>query len=215
MRFPDGFAFASDFDGTITEEDVAAMLLQEFADEKWLDVEEDFRNRKISCRETLKREFELLKGGEQQLIEYVDNHARIDPDFKPFLSLCEKKGIPVRVVSEGLDFYIEHLLKKHGIRINFFTNKAHFEDGGIRITFPNSSEKCDDCGTCKLELLRDWREEGKKIVYAGDGVSDICPAESADLVFAKGDLLSHFKKEGLDRIEFGGFGDIISEIKKW
>ncbi|MFQ5883679.1 MAG: MtnX-like HAD-IB family phosphatase [Thermoplasmata archaeon] len=215
MQSREGFAFASDFDGTITEKDVAAMLLHEFADEKWLDVEEDFRNRKLSCRETLKREFELLQGGKQQLIEYVDRHARIDPNFKPFLSLCEKRGIPVRIVSEGLDFYIEHLLGKHGIEIDFFTNRAHFENGGIRISFPNSSEECDDCGTCKLQLLKDWKEEGKGIVYAGDGVSDICPAESADVVFAKGDLLSHFKKEGLDHIEFKDFRDIISEMERW
>lgn len=215
MRHRDGFAFATDFDGTVTEKDVAALLLREFADEKWLDVERDFMDRKISCRQALKLEFEFLSGSKDQLIEYVDSHARIDRNFKPFLSICERRDIPVRIVSEGLDFYIKYLLRKHKIDVEFFTNKAHFENGGIRITFPNSSDECKDCGTCKLELLKDWKDEGRSIIYAGDGVSDICPAEASDVVFAKGTLLAHFKKNGLEHFEFNGFGDIISEIEGW
>jgi 2,3-diketo-5-methylthio-1-phosphopentane phosphatase len=215
MAFPDGFTFATDFDGTVTEEDVAALLLQEFADSQWLEIEEDFRMGKMSCREALKRQFELLKGDRQELIDFVGTNARIDPNFKPFLSFCKGNDIPVRIVSEGLDFYIEYLLNMNSIEVPYFTNKAHFEDGGMRISFPNASDECEDCGTCKLQLLKGWMDEGKKIIYAGDGISDICPAESCDIVFAKGDLLSHFRKEGLEHIEITGFGDIMSEVKRW
>ncbi len=215
MESPNGIAFATDFDGTVTEEDVAALLLREFAPNSWLDIEEDFLSRKISCREALKHQFQLLRGSREELIEFVDHNARIDPDFQPFLSLCQQKGIPVKIVSEGLDFYIEFLLEKYGIDVEFFTNKAHFEDGGIRISYPNSSESCEDCGTCKLELLKDWKDRGMRIAYAGDGVSDICPAESCDLVFAKGTLLRHFQREGLKYKEFNGFKDVISEMEKW
>jgi 2-hydroxy-3-keto-5-methylthiopentenyl-1-phosphate phosphatase len=215
MESPNGLAFATDFDGTVTEKDVAALLLREFAGDTWLDIEEDFLSRKISCREALKRQFGLLRGSREELIEYVDQNARIDPDFTKFLSFCQQRGIPVRIVSEGLDFYIEFLLRKYGIGVEFFTNKAHFEDGGIRISYPNASEECEDCGTCKLELLKDWKDAGMRIAYAGDGVSDICPAESCDVVFAKGDLLKHFKREGLKHIEFDGFKDVISEMEDW
>ncbi len=215
MVTPKGIAFATDFDGTVTEEDVAALLLREFAPDSWLDIEEDFLRRKISCREALSQQFQLLRGSKEDLIEFVDQNARIDPDFQRFLFLCRKKRIPVRIVSEGLDFYIEFLLEKYGIGVEFFTNTAHFEDGGIRISYPNSSDTCEDCGTCKLEILRDWKDEGARIAYAGDGVSDICPAESCDIVFAKGDLLRHFQREGLKYIEFKGFKDIIQEMETW
>jgi 2,3-diketo-5-methylthio-1-phosphopentane phosphatase len=215
MGFPEGSAFATDFDGTVTEKDVAALLLYEFADEMWLEIEEDFRSRKMSCREALKRQFELLKGTEEDMIDFLDRNARIDRDFQPFLSFCKDNGIPVRIVSEGLDFYIRHILDRDGIDVPFFTNKAHFEDGGIRISFPNASTECEDCGTCKLQLLKDWKDEGKKVIYAGDGISDICPAESCDVVFAKGDLLSHFTREGLDHIAIKGFRDIMSEMERW
>lgn len=195
--------------------DVTSMLLQEFADRRWLEIEKDFLERRITCRQALRGEFECLRGEREELIEYVDRWARIDPHFKPFLSLCEERGIPVRIVSEGLDFYIEHLLQKYGIEVEFFTNRAHFENGSMSVTFPNASDKCEDCGTCKLELLKDWRDLGKKIVYAGDGLCDICPAESSDIVFAKGSLLSHFKEKGLEHLEFRNYGDIISKIRKW
>jgi len=211
----DGFAFATDFDGTVTQMDVAGLLLQEFADERWLDIEEDLRSGKITCRKALQSQFELLSGGREELLEYVDRHARIDPNFKPFLSLCKSKGIPVRILSEGLDFYIESLLRKNDIGVEFFTNTAHFEDGGIRISFPNASEECNDCGTCKLKMLQDWKGEGRRIAYAGDGVGDICPAESSDIVFATGDLLSYFREKGIDHIEFKSFGDIISTVEGW
>ncbi len=215
MESPNGLAFATDFDGTVTEKDVAAMLLAEFADDRWLAVEEDFLNREISCRGALKRQFGLLRGGRDDLIEFVDQNARIDPDFPKFLSICHQRDIPVRVVSEGLDFYIDFLLRKYGLKVEFFTNKAHFEDGKIRISYPNGSDDCEDCGTCKLELLKDWKDAGMRIAYAGDGVSDICPAESCDVVFAKGDLLKHFRREGLAHIEFNGFKDVISEMEDW
>ena len=215
MLSPNGLAFATDFDGTVTEKDVAALLLMEFAGDRWLEIEEDFLSRKISCREALKRQFNLLKGDKEEFLEYVDKNARIDPDFTEFLSLCQQRGVPVRIVSEGLDFYIEFLLQKYGIEVEFFTNKAHFEDGGIRISYPHGSNDCKDCGTCKLELIKDWKDAGMNVAYAGDGVSDICPAESCDIVFAKGDLLKHFRKEGLTHIEFNCFKDVISEMEDW
>lgn len=215
MAFPDGFAFATDFDGTVTVSDVAALLLDEFADDRWQQIEDDYREGKMTCREALRTQFEMLEGTKEEMTDFLDANARIDPDFKPLLAFCGKNGIPVRIVSEGLDFYIEHLLQANDIDVPFFTNKAHFESGGIRISFPNSSEDCGDCGTCKLEILKDWKDGGRKIIYAGDGMNDICPAKSCDVVFAKGDLLSHYRREGLDHIEIEGYADIMSEIQRW
>ncbi len=215
MAFPDGFAFATDFDGTVTVTDVAALLLDEFTDDGWKQIEKVYREGKITCREALRTQFETLKGTKKEMTDFMDANARIDPDFKPFLSYCRENEIPVRIVSEGLDFYIEHLLRVNNIDVPFFTNKAHFEDGRIRISFPNASPKCADCGTCKLEVLKDWKDEGKKIIYAGDGMNDICPAKSCDVVFAKGDLLSHYRREGLEHIEIDGYADIMSEIQRW
>jgi 2,3-diketo-5-methylthio-1-phosphopentane phosphatase len=215
MTFPDGFAFATDFDGTVTVRDVAALLLTEFGDDSWKDIEEEYREGKITCREALRTQFEMLKGTREEMTDFLDANDWIDPDFKPFLSYCTENDIPVRIVSEGLDFYIMHLLQSNRIDVPFFTNKAHFENGGIKVSFPNSSEDCEDCGTCKLEALKDWKDDGKKIIYAGDGMNDICPAESCDFVFAKGDLLSHYRKEGLEHVEIEGYADIISEVKRW
>jgi 2,3-diketo-5-methylthio-1-phosphopentane phosphatase len=215
MAFPDGFAFATDFDGTVTVSDVAALLLDEFTDDGWKQIEKGYREGKITCREALRTQFETLRGTKVEMTDFMDANARIDPCFKPFLSYCMENGIPVRIVSEGLDFYIEHLLRVNDIDVPFFTNKAHFEDGGIRISFPNASLECEDCGTCKLGILKDWRGEGKKIIYAGDGMNDICPAETCDVVFAKGDLLAHYRMKGLEHIEFEGYADIMSEVKRW
>jgi 2-hydroxy-3-keto-5-methylthiopentenyl-1-phosphate phosphatase len=49
-------------------------------------------------------------------------------------------------------------------------------------------------------------------VYVGDGLSDRCPSENADLVFAKGDLLAHCREKHIDCIEFRNFRDVEREV---
>ncbi|MEE9223705.1 MAG: hypothetical protein V3U51_03040, partial [Thermoplasmata archaeon] len=100
MAFPDGFAFATDFDGTVTVTDVAALLLDEFTDDGWKQIEKVYREGEITCREALRTQFETLKGTKKEMTDFMDANARIDPDFKPFLSYCRENEIPVRIVSE-------------------------------------------------------------------------------------------------------------------
>jgi 2-hydroxy-3-keto-5-methylthiopentenyl-1-phosphate phosphatase len=46
------------------------------------------------------------------------------------------------------------------------------------------------------------------IVLVGEGYSDRCPARFADLVFAKDELLSHCRTNGIPYTEYRTFSDI-------
>ncbi len=208
-------AVLTDFDGTITLEDVAEKILEEFAPPEWWEIEELHRERKIGTRETMARQFALVRAKEDDLLEFVDRHARVDETFSAFAEFCQHQGILLEIVSEGLDFYIRHLLRKWEIDVPLRTNRTTFEDGRVRIAYPWADATCNLCGTCKLLRLFELRVQGYRVAYVGDGHSDLCPAVEADLVFAKRELADLCREEAIDFIPFRDFSDIRRRLETW
>src|SRR6058998_2789028 len=94
-------AVLSDFDGTITEGDVGELLLQEFTGDAWLEIER--QHAKIGTRETLRREFDLVRTTRPRLLAAAERLGQLDPTFRPFLAFCRKSEIHLEIVSEGVD----------------------------------------------------------------------------------------------------------------
>jgi len=209
------WAVLTDFDGTITREDVAEAILEEFAPPEWWEIEELHRARTIGTRESMVRQFALVKAREEDLLAFVDRHAELDETFKPFVSFCYREKIMVEIVSEGLDLYVHHLLRTWGFDIPVRTNHVTFEDGRARISYPYADATCTLCGTCKLLRLFELRTEGYKVAYVGDGHSDLCPAIEADLVFAKAELADLCREEAIDFIPFDRFSDVRRRLEAW
>lgn len=208
-------AVLTDFDGTVTLTDVAEDLLQEFAPPEWWEIEELHRARAIGTRETMVRQFALVHTKEADLLRFVDERIQADEAFPDFVAFCRAEDIRLEIVSEGLDFYLKFLLAKWDLDVPVRTNRATFEEGRVRITYPWADATCTLCGTCKLLRLFQLRTEGYRIAYVGDGHSDLCPAVEADLVFAKGDLADLCREEGIDFIPFHTFADVQREIDAW
>ena len=209
-------AVLCDFDGTVAQDDVGNLLFRTFAPEGGAaEVVSKWKRGEISSRECLEEEASLAKCCAEELQKFV--HARpLDPYFKDFHDFARQRGIEVVVLSDGLDYYIERILMRNGLgEIEFFANQLRLEGQKMRVEFPwfNLLE-CTDCGCCKTHHLLRYREEGYFIVFVGDGLSDRCPCESADLVFAKGDLLDHCKKKNIAHIEFKNFRDVEREVLK-
>lgn len=208
-------AVLTDFDGTVTRTDVAEDILEEFAPADWWDIEELHRARKIGTRETMVRQFALVHAREEDLVRFVDAHVRLDETFPPFVAFCREAGIRLEIVSEGLDFYVHHLLDRWGLRVPVRTNRTTFEDGRVVIAYPYADPTCNLCGTCKLLRLFELRKEGHRVVYVGDGHSDLCPAVEADRVFAKRELAELCREEEIEFIPFETFADVQSEVARW
>lgn len=208
-------AVLTDFDGTVTLTDVAEDLLQEFAPPEWWEIEELHRARAIGTRETMVRQFALVYAKEADLLRFVDEHVRMDEGFASFVTFCHDRGLRLEIVSEGLDFYLKFLLDKWHLDVPVRTNRATFEEGRVRISYPWADATCTLCGTCKLLRLFELRAEGYKVAYVGDGHSDLCPALEADLLFAKSDLADLCAEEGIDFIPFRTFADVQRELESW
>ena len=205
----------TDFDGTVTQEDVAETILEEFAPPEWWDIEELHRARQIGTREAMARQFALVQAREADVLEFVDRTARMDPTFPAFVAHCKGRGVRLEIVSEGLDFYVRHLLAKWRIDLPVRTNRTTFEGGRVSIAYPWSDPTCTLCGTCKLRRLFELRVEGFRVAYVGDGHSDLCPAIEADLVFAKAELADLCREEDIAFMPFERFSDVQRGLSAW
>lgn len=206
-------AVVTDFDGTITKRDVAELLLQEFTGDAWLEIER--QHAAIGTRETLRREFDLVRATKDQILAAAERLAEMDPTFPTFLRYCRQNEIAVEIVSEGFDTYLEHLLARWGLKVPFRTNHAEFHGDRITLTHPYADATCTLCGTCKMGRVLQLRAHGYRVAYVGNGVSDICPALEADLVFAKDDLLRLCREHGRDHVPVRDFSDVQRGLAGW
>ena len=200
-------AVICDFDGTITREDVAEAILRRFTGDAWMKFENDYRAGKMGSREALKRQFALVKAPKSEIIKVALEHAKITPGFKEFAALCERRHVPLVVLSEGLDFYIERILALEGLAVEWHSNLARFSANGLTVECLDNGEECEACGNCKLGRLKAMKKKGWEILYIGDGHSDLCPAQEADRVLAKGRLLEELRKKGVCCERFEDFRD--------
>jgi len=198
----------TDFDGTVTREDVAEVLLQHFAGDAWRAIEREFREERIGVREAMRREFELLGESRERLLEVVDRTTVLDPQFPGFLDDARAAGVEVEILSEGLEFYIDHLLRRWGLRLPYRTNRDVWEAGRMRIEHPFADATCTLCGTCKMGRVLQLRAAGKTVAYVGDGHSDLCAAFEADRVYAKGALADLCRREEIDFVPIEDYADL-------
>ena len=203
----------SDFDGTITKTDTLSKFLEDYADPKWLDIENDWREGKFGSQECLVKQFALVPNLTPELIDNFLDTMEIDEGFIPFALRAKKNGIPIVILSDGLDYFINKILEKNKIDfVNVITNHAYF--GGkyntdFIIEFPNDSKHCsNNAGTCKCKVVKNLIKRYKKVVYIGDGASDFCVSKEPDIVYAKSGLAEYCKRNNLKHIEFKNYSDI-------
>lgn len=201
----------TDFDGTLSLTDVGYEVLLKFSGSGWDEIDRDYCEGRIGSMEAYGRICAILGGTREQMLRFVAENTVIDPHFEEFYGFCRERGIDVKVVSDGLDFYIDFVLRRHGLsEIPFYSNVMTFEEGLPRsIEFPHANETCSKCGTCKSSILESCQEGYGTILYVGDGYSDLCPAGKADLVFAKGILWTRLStKETKSVRKYRSFRDV-------
>ena len=209
-------AIVSDFDGTITLRDVGHHFFEKYIPDRNAHEEllEKWKIGLISSRDCLEKEIAWVRAGLSDLDDFIENE-RLDSFFKDFVDFCNRRKFELMILSDGLDYYIDSILMKNGYGfIDYKSN--HLVTDGDRITgveFPwYIPELCDMCANCKKAHVDRLRDEGYFTVYIGNGYSDRCPSEHADMVFAKGDLLDHCEREKIDYIKFRNFRDVEREL---
>lgn len=205
------FALLCDFDGTITKKDVGFHIYTHFGDERWEEINKSWRRGEISSKDCLIGEYSLMDASEDEVREYTLK-MEIDPGFIEIVNTCKENSIPLAVVSDGFDFYINTILEKYGLfDIEVFCNKLIFKGRKVELSFPYYEQGCGICGNCKKLHVKNFRNKYKKVIYVGDGLSDKYAAQFSDIVFAKGELAEYLFEKGIKFIKFQS----LSEVNKW
>jgi 2-hydroxy-3-keto-5-methylthiopentenyl-1-phosphate phosphatase len=203
-----------DFDGTVCQVDMCNEILDRFAGD-WEAIDRSYAAGEVGSRIAYGRIAPLIRASRSQMMDFILQNERLDPFFPEFLIFCRRSKIDLKIVSDGLDLYIEAILRKHGLEVEFFSNRLVFrEDGRIEVGFPPASDECGRCGICKRSLLDHFRPGYDRIVYVGDGHSDICAAQTADQIFAKDVLYEKCMKNGTPCLGYDNFGDILRCMEK-
>ena len=200
----------SDFDGTITNKDGLYSFIEAYAKDGWQDIEQDWVDGKISSKECLIEEFKLVPDLSEELIASFVKTISIDEDFKDFYIKLSEKNVDFCIVSDGIDYFIRKILQNYGLNdLRIISNHGDFRGEFFEITFPNDFAECkNNAGVCKCKVLSDLKKEYKKVVYIGDGVSDFCVADKADVLYAKKRLLKYCEEKGVAFIPYNTFNDI-------
>jgi len=200
-----------DFDGTITEEDVSFLLLDAFADGDWRQLHEQYRQQQISVKCFNIKTLAMIKADKQTLLNFLKGKVKIRAGWHELITCCQRKGFPLVIVSNGLDFYIEAILKDLGQEnIQVFAAQTSFTPKGIKYIGPEGNQLEDNF---KEAYLRSFLKEGYRVIYIGDGPSDFSPAREAQHIFATGELLACCNKTNLNCTPFVNFNDVVKGLE--
>jgi hypothetical protein len=116
----------------------------------------------------------------------------IDRAFPVFAAAVREAGVPLTVLSDGLDYSIRRILANNGLGdLPVVANRLVAEgERGWRLEFPYSSPDCRS-GNCKCASAGSAHADRRRVLVIGDGASDFCVSGEADLVFAKHRLIEH------------------------
>jgi 2,3-diketo-5-methylthio-1-phosphopentane phosphatase len=176
-----------DFDNTLTAGDVLDQVIERFSpDEAWRDWENAWEDGHLSARECLRRQIENLRVSRNGLFDYL-RQVRIDPAFPAIVDWARSRRIDVIIVSDSFLPLINHILGNNGIvGLPVFANDLAFVGDRLAPSFPHADDSCTRSANAKARHLLPYRHH--RIVFAGDGHSDLDAALAADVVFAKSTL---------------------------
>jgi 2-hydroxy-3-keto-5-methylthiopentenyl-1-phosphate phosphatase len=202
-----------DFDGTITTEDIGDAFFLRFGGEACMNHVRDYREGRISARECFSREVAEIHTLPLQEADDFARSRTLTPGFGEFVRFCREQALEFHVVSDGLDFYIERILAAHGIEgVSFTSNRLQLDPPTV--LFPHSAAECDRCACCKRNVMLGLAGDQDIIAYVGEGYSDRCAAQYADIVFAKDDLQRFCQKENISYYPYADFHDVISRYRQ-
>ncbi len=212
-----------DYDGTVTDREYNVLALQKLtSDDAWRRLDEAVVRGEMSPTECFARQVGLVDASHDELIGASLDGARSAPGFAGFLETLTSRGARIAVVSAGYREAIEELWRREGLPpVELAASEIVPRDGRggppWTLRYDARFGDCPSCGPggCKAGALRTLRQVGDAVAVFGDGVSDLCLAREADIVFARGILPELCEREAIAYHRLSDYRLALAQLTKW
>jgi 2-hydroxy-3-keto-5-methylthiopentenyl-1-phosphate phosphatase len=202
-----------DFDGTVTIGDVSFLILDEFTGTDWRQLFQDYMQGKMSVNAFNATAFSRVKASRETLDGFVRQKVVMRPGLPELLAACRERGFRFTIVSNGMTFYIDAILKMLGLdEVEFLAAQALFNPEGIQAWYAGPDGELVENGF-KEAYTRRFLEQGYRVVYIGNGTSDFPPARMCQHIFAIDNLLKECRSAGVPHTPFTDLHDVVKGIK--
>lgn len=173
-----------DVDGTLILEEVIDLLGREAGREEEISqITSRAMRGELDFDSSLRKRVSLLEGLPVSVFEKVFNSIHLSPNSQKFISILQKNGILVGLVSGGFTPIVERLAKF--LSISYFSaNQLEVKDGLLTGTLVGQIISPQ----VKKETLEKWREKLKlpkeRTIAIGDGANDLLMLKSSGLGIA-------------------------------
>ncbi len=210
-----GFRVFIDFDNTISIGDVLDGVIEKFStDDRWQALEADWEAGRIGALECLDGQMRGLSAPWPELTRHLDG-VKLDAGFVALIEFVRRAGGELTIVSDNFDLIVGHILQQRGLTgVTVHANHLELAGGRVVPSFPFANPACPGCAHCKKTHFIPPNDDDRRVIYIGDGRSDLCPARHADVVFAKASLLSQLQAEKIPCIAFGELADVVRTLEK-
>lgn len=203
-----------DFDGTISKNDVRTLLFRTFGGQAAREAVAAWLEGKISGKECIQRECEAVGRVNIHELNRIIDAQKLDPTFPPFVEFCKGNNIEMEILSDGFDYYIHRMLAKYGLgELRVYANQLSVEGGILTPSFPYLNPYCNRTANCKGTHVLNNAGDNQLRVVVGDGYSDRCAVDYADVVFAKGKLIQYCRERNISFFEYSDFDDVRGRME--
>ena len=173
-----------DVDGTLILEEVIDLLGREAGcEEEIAQLTSQAMRGELDFESSLRKRVSLLEDLSISVFDKVFNSIHLSPNAQEFISILQKNGILVGLVSGGFTPIVERLAKSLGIAY-FSANQLEVKEGLLTGKLVGQIINPE----VKKDTLEQWREELKlskdRTVAIGDGANDLLMLKSAGLGIA-------------------------------
>jgi 2-hydroxy-3-keto-5-methylthiopentenyl-1-phosphate phosphatase len=200
-----------DFDGTLTDTETMELIYRNFAScgMKYADL---WSQGKLSTIEEITAAFATISASREE-IEVLFDGISLLPGAVDFLQRCQSQGSEVAVASDGLRWYIDHVLMLHGLSgLRVYANSIYFEPDGFRFSWPWYDPGTPLRSSSKAGIIRRYQRKGLTVSFIGNGESDTGAIGVADRLYARGWLAEYCERMGAEYVRFTDFRNLL---EKW
>lgn len=204
----------SDFDGTLTEEDVSFALLDAFAEGDWRKLYQQYRQSKMTVGVFNAKAFAMVKASRDELLRVAREGVKLREGLRNLVNYCQERGFRFLVVSNGLDFYVKEILEDVGLgNIEVYAARTEFSPDGLNVQYIGPEGRVLKKGF-KEAYTKLFLKQGYQVACIGNGPSDFSPAELAQHVFARDALMDICKEKKLKCQPYEDLNDVVRGLEK-